>query len=120
MNNSPLVYSTEKGRICPKCGNALLKCDCRKGKTFPPKRTPGDGILRIGREVKGRKGKGVTTISGFDLPEHELKQIAAGLKRQCGTGDSVQKGIIIIQGDHRKTLLDRLTRQGYKAKLAGG
>lgn len=120
MNNSRWVYSTETGRVCPNCGNPVMKCRCKKGKTASPKQTPGDGILRIRREVKGRKGKGVTTISGFDLDARELKEKAAGLKRLCGTGGSVKEGIVIIQGDHRNTLLTELRRQGYKAKLAGG
>ena len=120
MNNSRLVYSTEKGRVCPKCSNPVKKCRCKKGKAASPKQTPGDGILRIRREVKGRKGKGVTTITGFDLDPGELKQKAAGLKRLCGTGGSVKEGIVIIQGDHRNTLLAELQRQGYNVKLAGG
>ncbi len=80
----------------------------------------GDGVLRIRREVKGRKGKGVTTISGFDLDAGELKEMAARLKRRCGSGGSVKGGIVVIQGDHRKVLVDALTQLGYKAKLAGG
>lgn len=120
MNNSRLVYSTEKGRVCPKCSKAVKKCRCKKGKAASPQQSPGDGILRIRREVKGRKGKGVTTITGFDLDAAELKAVAAGLKRLCGTGGSVKEGIVIIQGDHRDALLAELHRQGYKAKLAGG
>ncbi|MGD8847589.1 MAG: translation initiation factor Sui1 [Desulfobacteraceae bacterium] len=120
MNNSRLVYSTQMGRVCPNCGKALKKCQCKKNKITPATDSPGDGILRIRREVKGRKGKGVTTISGFELGGSELKEMAARLKRRCGTGGSVKNGIIIIQGDHRNTLLDELSRQGYKAKLAGG
>lgn len=120
MNNSRLVYSTEKGRICPHCGKTAQACRCKKRKTKPAQKTPGDGILRIRREVKGRKGKGVTTISGFDISGRELKDLAAGLKRLCGTGGSVKDGVIVIQGDHRNALQAELSRQGYKVKLAGG
>ncbi len=120
MNNSRLVYSTEKGRVCPNCGNPIAKCRCKKGKASVGKPTPVDGVLRIRREVKGRKGKAVTTITGFDLTERELKEMAARLKRRCGTGGSVKEGVIIIQGDHRNTLLDALSGQGFKAKLSGG
>jgi translation initiation factor 1 len=120
MNNSRLVYSTEKGRVCPNCGNPVKKCQCKKGKTAFPRQSPGDGILRIRREVKGRKGKGVTTITGLDMDAEELKAKAAGLKRLCGTGGSIKEGVVIIQGDHRNTLLAELRRQGYNVKLAGG
>jgi len=55
-----------------------------------------DGIIRIRREVKGRKGKVVTTIAGFRENEIDPKKIASELKNRCGTGGSVKDGIIII------------------------
>jgi translation initiation factor 1 len=120
MDNSRLVYSTEEGRICPQCRRPAKKCRCQHGKkALSPKETH-DGILRIRREVKGRKGKAVTTISGFDLDGGELKALATRLKRQCGSGGGIKEGIVIIQGDHRQALAAELARQGYKVKLAGG
>jgi translation initiation factor 1 len=80
----------------------------------------GDGVVRIGRETKGRKGKGVTIISGLPLPEDDLKQLSSRLKQLCGTGGTVKDGIIEIQGDHRDKLLAFISTQGYKAKIAGG
>ena len=50
----------------------------------------------------------------------ELKNLAAQLKRHCGTGGSVKDGVIIIQGDHRDTLVTELKNRGFKAKIAGG
>ncbi|MEN8752007.1 MAG: hypothetical protein ABF299_04430 [Desulfobacterales bacterium] len=50
----------------------------------------------------------------------ELKSLAAQLKRRCGTGGSVKDGVIIIQGDHRNTLVTGLKSWGFKAKIAGG
>jgi len=32
----------------------------------------------------------------------------------------VKGGVIIIQGDHRETLLKEIKHQGYTVKLAGG
>lgn len=126
MNNSRLVYSTETGRVCPRCGQAAQKCQCKtkkhqckKRNTGSVQKTPDDGVLRIRREIKGRKGKGVTTISGFDLGEFKLKEIAARLKRLCGSGGSVKDGVIIIQGDHRNAIQAELSRQGHKVKIAG-
>ena len=79
-----------------------------------------DGIVRIQREVKGRKGKTVTTVSGFQVDPLELKNLATELKRRCGTGGSIKDGIIIIQGDHREALIAELKSRGFKAKIAGG
>ena len=56
------VYSTELGRTCPECGKAKDKCACST-ESIPE----GDGIVRIQRETKGRKGKGVTLITGVLL-----------------------------------------------------
>jgi translation initiation factor 1 len=117
MNNSRLVYSTERGRICAFCQKPVRECVCKKRQ----QPTSGaDGIIRIRRETKGRKGKTATVVYGFDYSGEELKELAARLKRLCGTGGSVQDGQIIIQGDHREALLADLKKQGYTVKLAGG
>ncbi|MDO8941717.1 MAG: translation initiation factor Sui1 [Desulfobacterales bacterium] len=117
MDNSRRVYSTESGRICPSCAKPLAACACRK-KQAPP--VPADGVVRIRREVKGRGGKTVTVASGFRFDDDRLEQLAAELKRRCGTGGSVKDGEILIQGDHRETLLAELKKKGIVAKLAGG
>ena len=120
MNNTRLVYSTETGRICPSCQKPVSGCICKKKKSKPQTNIKYDGIIRIRREIKGRKGKTVTTVSGFQLDAGELRSLAAQLKRRCGTGGSVKNGVIIIQGDHRETLLSELKKKGYTVKLAGG
>ena len=79
-----------------------------------------DGIIRIRRETKGRKGKGVTTVSGFDLDTEKLKALAKQLKKTCSTGGTVKDGIIEIQGDHRDSLKQQLDKMGYQVKQAGG
>ena len=124
MNDSRLVYSTETGRICPECGNKVSLCSCKRKKAVKvdkqPKGSPDDGTIRIQREVKGRKGKTVTAVFGLPLGKEELQKFAKTLKRRCGAGGSVKDGIIVIQGDHRQTLLDEIKKHGYTAKLAGG
>jgi translation initiation factor 1 len=120
MTNSRLVYSTETGRICPKCKSLISACRCKKKQPKPKSPIKSDGIIRIRREVKGRKGKTVTTITGFDLDDKALNLIAKQLKQHCGTGGSVKDGIVIIQGDQRDTIKSLLEGQGYFVKLAGG
>ena len=120
MSNSRLVYSTESGRICPECQKPAPECTCKKK---PSKAQPvfrQDGIVRIRREVKGRKGKTVTVIFGFQPGQTDLNALAKQLKQQCGAGGSVKDGVITIQGDHRVTVLKLLEAQGHKVKLAGG
>jgi translation initiation factor 1 len=62
----------------------------------------------------------VTTVSGFQINADELKNLVTQIKRRCGTGGSVKDGLLIIQGDHRDTLLSELKNRGFKAKIAGG
>ena len=75
--------------------------------------------MRIRRETKGRKGKGVTLIDGLALPAGEMEVLARQLKNKCGSGGTVKEGIIEIQGDHRSTVQEFLQQVGYKTKLAG-
>lgn len=114
--NSRLVYSDQIGTTCPDCGRALKKCTCRQ----PAKAPAGDGIVRIERQTKGRKGKGVTLITGVPLAGDELKALAKQLKQKCGTGGTVKNGVIEIQGDQRDLLLPLLQDKGWKVKKAGG
>jgi translation initiation factor 1 len=120
MDNSRLVYSTETGKVCPKCKHPVSQCTCKMKKSRSLKNIKYDGIIRVQREVKGRKGKTVTTVSAFQLADDELKNLATQLKRRCGTGGTVKDGVIIIQGDHRDTLITELKSRGIKAKISGG
>ena len=113
--NDRLVYSTDSGRICPDCEQAIDDCICTQ-ETTPE----GDGIVRISLDTKGRKGKGVTLIKGVLLKNNDLKGLAKELKKKCGVGGAVKEGDIEIQGDHRDLLLKLLTDKGYKVKRSGG
>lgn len=117
-----LVYSTETGRMCPKCGQPIKNCSCKRGKKHVAPAPAGkvDGVVRVGRETKGRKGKGVTTITGLSMNDLELKFLAKDLKQKCGTGGTVKSGVIEIQGDQRDTLVAELESRGFTVKRVGG
>ena len=76
--------------------------------------------VRVGREVAGRAGKGVSVISGLPLAAADLEALASRLKRLCGAGGAVRDGVIEIQGDHRDRLVAELRLLGYDAKRSGG
>ncbi len=115
--NTKLVYSDEIGALCPNCDKPLQKCQCNNK---PTTGTSSDGIVRILRSTKGRKGKGVTVITGIPLAPEELKTLAKKLKQKCGSGGTVKDGTIEIQGDHRDQLLELLQGKGWVIKKAGG
>ena len=70
--------------------------------------------------TSGRKGAGVSVITGLDLADDELKKLAAELKKRCGCGGSVKDGNIEIQGEKRDLLKQLVEQKGFKVKLAGG
>ena len=114
-----LVYSTDssQGSTCKTCNKELRKCKCSEKSAS---NTPKDGVIRVGRETKGKKGKGISTISGLPLDDYDLKDLAKELKAKCGCGGTVKNGIIEIQGDHRDLLIKELEKREYKAKKVGG
>jgi translation initiation factor 1 len=120
MSDARLVYSTGQGRLCPECARSIAECRCKRSKPAQPAVPSGDGIVRVGRETKGRKGKGVTVITGVPLAEPELEALATKLKKRCGSGGTVDGGVIEIQGDHRDLLVAELGRLGYKVRRSGG
>jgi len=111
-----LVYSSEHGRMCPECGAPRKACRCSK----QPQAPQGDGVVRVARQTKGRKGAGVSLVSGVPLSGDALKALAKELKQKCGSGGTVKDGVIEIQGDHRDLLVELLQKKGYRAKKAGG
>ena len=111
-----IVYSTGIGRRCPNCLRAASECVCSKGTAA----RAGDGIVRVSRETQGRKGKGVTVITGLALATKDLEALASQLKKRCGSGGTVDADRIEIQGDHRDILVTELANQGWQVKRAGG
>ena len=114
-SNSSLVYSSDTGRTCPTCGKPIGECRGHRSET-----AKGDGVVRVARETKGRKGKGVTVITGVPLGGEQLQALAKQLKACCGAGGTVKDGIVEIQGEHRDTLVKELEDRGYQVKRVGG
>ena len=83
----------------------------------PPR---GDGVVRVSRETKGRRGKGVTVVTGVPLEGVELADLAKQLKSRCGAGGTIKNGVIEIQGDHRDRLVAELQQRGWIVKRSGG
>ncbi len=107
-----VVYSTKFGEGCPSCGNPANKCSCQALK----QQTTNDGIVRVRRETKCRKGSGMTLIEGIPLDKQALKELAKKLKQICGSGGTVKSGTIEIQGDKRTLVFEELSKLGYTIK----
>ncbi len=111
-----LVYSSEHGRMCPGCSRPQKECACARKQAA----APSDGVVRVARQTKGRKGKGVTVVTGLPLGADALAALARDLKKTCGSGGTVRDGVIEIQGEHRDALVAELIRRGWAARRAGG
>jgi translation initiation factor 1 len=111
-----LVYSTDVGRTCPDCRQAIAQCTCGQKVNAGS----ADGIVRVSRETKGRKGKGVTLVKGLALDDAGLTQLGKQLKAACGSGGTVKDGVIEVQGDHVELVMAFLQKQGRQVKRAGG
>ena len=120
MSNGRLVYTTGPGRLCPECARPVADCRCRRSRPAQAIAPKGDGVVRVGRQTQGRKGKGVTVITGLPLAGAALDELATRLKKRCGSGGTVHEGVIEIQGDHRDALVAELGRLGYVVKRSGG
>ncbi|MEG4229652.1 translation initiation factor [Microcoleus sp. N9_B2] len=81
---------------------------------------PAQQNLRVQASRKGRGGKTVTVITGFQGKPETLAALAKQLKAQCGAGGTVKENEIELQGDRSQQLLEILKKLGYKAKVSGG
>lgn len=111
-----LVYSTDAGRMCPGCRRPEAECVCSRDVS----RGAGDGIVRVSRQTRGRKGAGVTLVTGLPGNTVQIAELAKALKSLCGVGGSVKDGVVELQGDQRQRVVAELERRGMKAKSAGG
>lgn len=101
-SSSAMVYSTDPSFI--------IQEDKEGISTLPP----ADQKLKISLDKKQRAGKVVTLITGFIGKEEDIEQLGKELKSFCGTGGSVKDGLIIIQGDNKEKVFQRLIKNGFK------
>ena len=115
MKNTRLVYSSDRGRICPTCGWPADNCKCSR--TNPREASVPDRVVaKLRMEKAGRGGKTVTVI--YDLPRSAefLKTLCADLKRACGTGGTVVDDTVELQGDHRDRVRELLQKKSFVVK----
>jgi translation initiation factor 1 len=106
------VYSSEVAR-CATCGWPLA--DCRCSKRFDGA-VPTKIVAKLRVEKKGRGGKTVTVVDGLPGNRPFVAELAAELKRACGTGGAAQEASVELQGDHRERLRALLAAKGWGVK----
>lgn len=115
-NHVRTVYSTATDGRCPTCGWPQRSCMCSSQRRPANEPLPARITVKLRMEKKGRGGKTVTVV--YDLPRNDafLKELAARLKRECGTGGSVTDSGIELQGEMRDRVRVILQELGYSVK----
>jgi translation initiation factor 1 len=121
MAQNRVVYDSAVGRLdrCSNCKRRIEACVCPAPRQQQQQQRT-DGIVRVMRDKKGRRGKTVTVVTGLPGNADSLAEVATTLKRLCGSGGTVSGDNVEIQGDHRDRVAAKLTELGHTVKLAGG
>jgi translation initiation factor 1 len=106
-DDARIVYSSEKGRVCPKCGWPASDCRCSRKQTSEA--VPARVVAKLRMEKAGRGGKTVTVVYGLPQNAEYLKDLCQDLKRACGTGGAVVDGTVQLQGDLRERIRGALS-----------
>jgi translation initiation factor 1 len=110
-----LVYSTGKGRVCPKCGWPAE--DCRCSSSLGAAREPVPEKIKAKLRVEKRvSGKNVTVVDGLPRNGSFLDALLKELKKGCATGGTAGDGSLELQGDQRERLRELLVRKGWTVK----
>ena len=101
--------------MCPECGSPAAACRCGEPATGTEV-VPVVVTAKLRIETRGRGGKCVTVI--FGLPDNAafLEELAATLKKTCGTGGTVKPGRVELAGDVRERIRPLLTARAMRVK----
>lgn len=114
------IVSDEKSRLVYSTCKALPRKENPAGRPPQGADTHSPKAVRVRLDRKGRGGKSVTLIEGFQLTEKDREALLKQLKTRLGTGGALKEDLLEIQGDHRDTIISLLRDMGYKPKRAGG
>ena len=115
MTEERVVYSTDKGRVCPRCGWPSADCRCAATLSAGREEVPGKLVAKL-RLEKRASGKSVTVVDGLPDNKELLARLAKEWKKACGTGGSVAAGSVELQGDQRERLRELMAKAGMKVK----
>ena len=113
-DDSRIVYSSDKGRVCPRCGWPASNCRCSRKQA--DEAVPARVVAKLRMEKAGRGGKTVTVVYGLPQNADFLKELCQDLKRGCGTSGAVVDGTVQLQGDLRERLRALLGERNIAVK----
>lgn len=99
---------SDEGGICPNCGLPTDLCVCE---------TIAQEEARITVTIERRKwGRLTTIVEGFDK-SIDLSDLAAKLKGKLACGGAAKHGHVELQGDHRGTITEVLSKLGFPEEM---
>ncbi|MDQ6894716.1 MAG: hypothetical protein M3167_18835 [Acidobacteriota bacterium] len=110
-----VVYSTEKGRVCARCGWPSADCRCAATLSAGREAVPDRLVAKL-RLEKRASGKSVTVVDGLPDNADLVARLAKEWKKACGTGGAAGAGAIELQGDQRERLRDLMAKAGMMVK----
>ncbi len=93
------------GEVCSKCGLPLDLCVCEE-------LDKEESRIVVRLEMR-RFRKPTTLIEGLNTKRTDIVKIARELKNKLACGGNAKEGYIILQGDHRDVLKERLVSLGF-------
>lgn len=108
-----LVYSTDKGRVCPDCGRPVAACVCQAASQAA---VPTRVVAKLRIEKQGRGGKTVTVVDNLPNNADFLRTLSQDLKKACGVGGTAGEGRVELQGDQRDRIRSLLQAKGLTVK----
>lgn len=108
----------ERPVLCEECDRPIADCHCPPSAKASMALDPKHQSPRVRRER--RRGKWSTVVAELDADPASLKQLAKTLKNDLSVGGGVTDGQIVLQGDHRDAVVEKLKAMGYRAKASGG
>lgn len=116
MEKGPrIVYATDRGRICARCGWPQQDCHCASSLPAADELIPAKIAVRL-RIEKRTGGKSITVVDGLPKNRAFVESLTRELKKSCGTGGSSDTAAIELQGDQRERLRELLTKKGWTVK----
>ena len=91
--------------ICSVCGLPKDLCVCEQISKESAK-------ITVRLEVR-RFGKQTTVIEGIDPKYNDLQKVAQQLKTALACGGTAKNGTILLQGDHRDVIKNKLVQLGF-------
>ena len=115
MTKPRVVYTSDRGRMCPVCGWPQDDCRCSKNLAAAAERVPDRPVAKLRVENRA-SGKQVTVVANLPRNAEWLETLSKELKKACGAGGSAGEDFVEIQGDHRERLRELLAKKGMMVK----